>query len=219
MREIKRGLFFVFEGIDGAGKSTQAALLAGALQRSGREVETYRDPGGTPLGENVREMLLDKSAYPCLSPAAEALLYAAARAQLAACKIGPALAMGRIVIGDRFGDSTISYQGFGRGIDVGLLTRVNDLATGGLIPDLTFLLDISPELSKKRIVGEADRLEQEKASFFRRVREGYMSLAIQRPGAYHILDASLNKDEIHRRVVEAVEVFTGEVIQRNLRAE
>ncbi|MFA5383888.1 MAG: dTMP kinase [Eubacteriales bacterium] len=207
MKKIKRGLFFVFEGIDGTGKSTQAALLAGALLKSGREVETYRDPGGTPLGENVRKMLLDKSAYPGLSPAAEALLYAAARAQLATGKIGPALAMGRIVIGDRFGDSTIAYQGFGRGIDIGLLTRVNDLATGGLIPDLTFLLDLSPELSKKRIVGEADRLEQEKESFFRRVREGYLSLAKKRQGAYHVLDASLDKEEIHHRVVEAVEVF------------
>ena len=219
MKEIKKGLFFVFEGIDGAGKSTQAALLAGALLKSGREVETYRDPGGTPLGENVREMLLDKSAYPDLSFAAEALLYAAARAQLVAGKIGPALALGRIVIGDRFGDSTIAYQCFGRGIDLGLLTGVNNLATGGLTPDLTFLLDLSPELSKKRIVGEEDRMEQEKAAFFRRVREGYLSLAEQRPGAYHVLDASLNKEEIHRRVVEAVEVFTGEVIQRNLRAE
>ncbi|HAU32238.1 MAG: Thymidylate kinase [Desulfotomaculum sp. 46_296] len=219
MKEIKRGLFFVFEGIDGAGKSTQAALLAAALLKSGREVETYRDPGGTSLGENVREMLLDKSAYPGMTPAAEALLYAAARAQLAADKIGPALAMGRIVVGDRFGDSTIAYQGFGRGLDVGLLTSVNDLATGGLTPDLTFLLDFPPELSKKRIVGEADRLEQEKTSFFGRVREGYLSLAKQRPGAYHVFDASLNKEEIHCRVVDAIEVFTGEVFQRNLRAE
>ncbi|HAG10888.1 MAG TPA: dTMP kinase [Desulfotomaculum sp.] len=213
MKENKRGLFFVFEGIDGAGKSTQAELLAGALLRSGREVETYRDPGGTPLGENVREMLLDKSACPDLSFAAEALLYAAARAQLAAGRIGPAMAMGRTVISDRFGDSTIAYQGYGRGLDVGLLTRVNDLATGGLTPDLTFLLDLSPELSKKRIAGEADRLEQEETPFFRRVREGYLFLAGQRPGAYHVLDAMLSKEEIHRRVIEAVEVFTGEVLQ------
>jgi len=219
MKEIKRGLFFVFEGIDGAGKSTQAALLAAALLNSGRQVETYRDPGGTPLGEDLREMLLNKSAYPDLSHAAETLLYAAARAQLAAEKIRPALDAGRIVIGDRFGDSTIAYQGFGRGIDIGLLTRVDDLATGGLTPDLTFLLDLSPELSKKRVVGEADRLEQESVSFFRRVREGYLSLAGKRQGAYRIIDALLEKEKIHRRVVEAIEEFTGEVIQRNLRAE
>ncbi len=213
MKGNKRGLFIVFEGIDGAGKSTQAELLAGALLKSGREVETYRDPGGTPLGENVRKMLLDKSACPDLSFVAEALLYAAARAQLAAARIGPALAGGRIVIGDRFGDSTIAYQGFGRGLDVGLLTRVNDLATSGLTPDITFLLDLSPELSKERIAGEADRLEQEKTSFFRRVREGYLFLSGQRPGAYHILDAMLGKEEIHHRVIEAVEVFTGEIFQ------
>jgi dTMP kinase len=213
MKENKKGFFLVFEGIDGAGKSTQAALLAGALRKSGRDVETYRDPGGTPLGENVREMLLDKSAGPGLSPAAEALLYAAARAQLAADKIGLALARGRIVISDRFGDSTIAYQGFGRGLDIGILTGVNDLAAGGLTPDLTFLLDISPELSKKRIAGEADRMEQEKVSFFKRVREGYLRLAEQKPGAYLVLDALLDKYEIHRSIVEAVEVLTGEIIQ------
>lgn len=218
MKSNSKGFFFVFEGIDGAGKSTQAGLLLSHLLRQGYEVEVYREPGGTFLGESVRELLLNPANID-LEPSTETLLYASARAQLVAAKIRPALAAGRIVINDRFGDSTLAYQGFGRGLNLDLLYRVNYLATGDLRPHLTFLLDISPELAKTRLKGDIDRLEQETIPFFRRVREGYLLLAEKQPDSYLVLDACCSKEEIHRQVVARLEVLMSEVAAGNNRSQ
>ncbi len=218
MKNSRGGFFFVFEGIDGAGKSTQAGLLLSHLLRRGYEVEVYREPGGTFLGERLRELLLSP-AYTDLEPSAEALLYAGARAQLVATKIRPAMVAGRVVINDRFGDSTLAYQGFGRGLSLDLLFHVNHLATGGLMPHLTFLLDIPPEFARKRLKRDADRLEQETISFFQRVREGYLLLAGKRPDSYLVLDACCPGEEIHRQVVARVEVLMSEVIAGNNRSQ
>jgi len=198
-----RGLFIVFEGIDGAGKSTQVKMLAEALVRRGCGVEVCRDPGGTKLGEQIREMLLDS--VDGIAPPAEALLYAASRAQLASEVIRPALRQGKVVIGDRFSDSTLAYQGFGRGLPVDLLRQVNKLADGELAPDLTILLDLPPEMIRERLAGRRDRLEKEAVSFFQRVRQGYLTLAGEQPEGYLVLDSCLPAEEIHRQVLGKVE--------------
>ncbi len=202
-----KGLFIVFEGIDGAGKSTQIKMLADALARRGRDVAVCRDPGGTKLGEEIRKLLLNPESK--IVPAAEACLYAASRAQLAADVIRPALNQGKIVIADRFSDSTLAYQGFGRGVPVELLRGINELAAGGLKADLTVLLDLPPELVRERLGSRADRLEKEAASFFQRVRRGYLTLAGERPENYLVLDARLPAEDIHRQVLHKIEVFRG----------
>jgi len=204
-----RGLFIVFEGIDGAGKSTQVKMLAAALSRRGCGVEVCRDPGGTKLGEQIREILLNSAEK--IAPPAEALLYTASRAQLAAEVILPALRQGKIVVGDRFSDSTLAYQGFGRGLPVDLLRRVNKLADGELAPDLTVLLDLPPEMITGRLAGRADRLEKEAAAFFERVREGYLALAGEKPERCLILDARRPAEEIQQQVLKEVENLLGSV--------
>jgi dTMP kinase len=197
------GLFIVFEGIDGAGKSTQVEMLRNALlSRGAGEVEICREPGGTPLGESVRKVLLEPGAR--LQPAAEVLLYAACRAQLVGEVIRPALARGSIVIGDRFSDSTLAYQGFGRGFPLGFLEQLNGLATGGLQPHLTVLLDLPAERVFTRLAKKADRIEREGVPFFQKVREGYLYLARRGGSRYLVFDALLPVEEVHRRIWRAV---------------
>jgi len=195
-------LFLVFEGIDGAGKSVQVEMLASVLRERGNAVEVCREPGGTEIGELLRKELLHSSSN--IAPEAEALLYAASRAQLTAGVIRPALECGRIVISDRFSDSTLAYQGYGRGLDINLLKQINRFATGGLRPNLSVILDLPPELIPGRLTGQADRLEREAIFFFQRVRQGYLSLARERPGDYLVLDACLSVEEVHRRVFSVV---------------
>lgn len=202
-----RGLFIVFEGIDGAGKSTQVKMLAEALVRRGCSVEVCRDPGGTKMGEQIRKILLDPVEH--IAPPAEALLYAASRAQLAAEVIRPALRRGKVVIGDRFSDSTLAYQGFGRGLPVDLLRQVNKLADGELAPDLTVLLDLPPEMVQERLAGRCDRLEKEAVAFFERVRKGYLTLAWEKPESCLILDARRPLEEIQQQVLGKVENLLG----------
>ncbi|MCL6446554.1 MAG: dTMP kinase [Armatimonadetes bacterium] len=202
-----RGIFIVFEGIDGAGKSTQVKMLAEALVRRGCRVEVCRDPGGTKMGERIRKILLDPAES--ITPPAEALLYAASRAQLAAEVIQPALRRGKVVIGDRFSDSTLAYQGFGRGLPVDLLRRVNKLADGELAPDLTVLLDLPPEMVNERLAGRRDRLEKEAVAFFERVRQGYLTLAGEKPESCLILDARRPLEEIRQQVLGKVENLLG----------
>ncbi|AEG13686.1 Thymidylate kinase [Desulfofundulus kuznetsovii DSM 6115] len=199
-----KGLFIVFEGIDGAGKTTQARLLATALIRRGHPVVLTREPGGTPVGEKIRSLLLDP-VLAGLNPLAEALLYAGARAELVARIIRPALAQGRVVISDRFVDSSLAYQGYGRCLDLKELEQLNALATGKLVADLTVLLDMPAAGALARLAGRADRIERERQDFFDRVRRGYLQLVKRAPERYLVLDGRLDRRELHRQILKAVE--------------
>ena len=191
-------MFISFEGIDFSGKSTQCALAVDHLASRGHAVELLREPGGTEVSEAIRSVLLD-TRYHGLEPVAELFLFSAARAQLVRERIRPALASGRIVVADRFHDSTTVYQGYGRGIDRSAIGHVHALATGGLQPDLTILVDISVEESlHRRAVQQRsiDRMEAADADFFLRVRDGYLALAAEAPGRIHVLDGSRPVDAI-----------------------
>lgn len=196
------GLFVTFEGGEGSGKSTQIARLAARLRSLGADPLVTREPGGTALAEGIRELLLDRAGPSTADPAAdphpnrvsEALLMVAARADLVEKVIRPALAAGRIVLCDRYGDSTLAYQGGGRGLDAGMLAEWNRVATGGLVPDLTLLFDLDPELGLARragVSGSANRLDRESLEFHRRVRARYLELAAEEPGRWIVLDATL----------------------------
>lgn len=204
-------MFIVFEGVDGSGKSTQLELLNKYILDRGLETCTTREPGGTVVGERIREILLDPALME-MQGRTEALLYAAARAQLVAQLIRPQLEQGRVVLCDRYIDSSLAYQGFGRGMDVEFLTAINRLGTGGLSPDLTVLLDLSPEegLSRSRRARPADRLESEALDFHRRVRQGYLELSTRKPKGYLIIDAQRPVEEVHRLITEVVGGMLGD---------
>jgi dTMP kinase len=200
------GLFVTFEGGEGSGKSTQVARLAARLRSLGSDPLVTREPGGTALAEGIRTLLLD----PRQSPGAlsEALLMVAARADLVAVVLRPALLAGRPVLCDRYTDSTLAYQGGGRGLDARMLEGWNTAATGGLTPDLTLLFDLDPELGlARRDAGglQANRLDRESVEFHRRVRARYMELAAREPERWRVLDATLTHDELEARVWEAFE--------------
>ena len=179
-------MFITFEGIDGSGKSTQAELLAEHLQAESRDVLALREPGGTPLGERIRELLLDG---PEMSPWAEAALFAAARAELVESVIRPALARGAVVVCDRYLDSSLVYQGIARGLGIEAVYELNAAATGALLPDLTFVLLIAPE--RARLTSrDPDRIEREDEAFVRRLDEGYRKIVSMFPGRCVPLDAS-----------------------------
>ena len=209
------GLFITFEGGDGAGKTTQSELLAGWLEARDHEVVRTREPGGTPLGLRVRELLLhggDEIGE--VDARAEALLYAADRAQHIAHVVRPAIEHGAIVVQDRYIDSSLAYQGAGRVLDVAEVRRISEWATGGLWPHLTVLLDASTELAAQRRAirgGGADRLEAEAAAFHAAVRLGFLTLAQGDPDRYLVLDASLPATELHARVIAHVSMLLPEV--------
>jgi len=191
------GVLFSFEGIDGVGKTTQVGLLKAALEERGRGVLCLREPGGTILGEKIRGLLLDRSEDPP-SPVAELLLFAAARAQIVATKVKPALDAGLVVILDRFTDATFAYQGYGRNLPVGQILSLEEIAAG-IAPARTWYLDLSPEESARRRAarGEApDRMESEGESFRARVRAGYLERARLHPERIAVVDAG--------RTVEAI---------------
>jgi len=173
-----KGIFITFEGIDGCGKSTQARQLYAYLKRRGYTVRLLREPGGTPVSERIRHLLLHRDIE--ISPISELLLYEAARAQLAEKIILPALIRGEIVLCDRYFDSTTAYQGYGRGIDLHLIERLNRVASLRISPDLTFVFDIDYATSLSRRRKKPDRLEKEKQIFFNRVRRGFRQLARQK---------------------------------------
>ena len=194
-----RGLFVTFEGIDRSGKTTQARLLTEAL---GSDALGVREPGGTQAGERVREILKDVSVP--LSPESEALLFAAARAELVAGVILPALASGRVVVSDRFLDSSLAYQGGARGLGIDDVSAVNRFATRALRPDLTFLLDISVADAGRR-AGETDRFEDEGAELQEAVLTAYERLIEADPGRWRRVDATRSASEIHDDVLAEVE--------------
>jgi dTMP kinase len=193
------GLFVTFEGIDRSGKSTQARLLIEAL---GDQALGVREPGGTPAGERVRDLL--KDAAVALGAEAEALLFAAARAELVARVIRPALEDGRVVVSDRFLDSSLAYQGGARGLGIDEVERINRFATGGLVPDLTFLLDIDPSTAATR-AGESDRFEDEGTELQAAVGAAYERLVGADPERWRRVDATRSPEEVHADVLAAVE--------------
>lgn len=185
-------VFIVFEGIDGAGKTTQATLLAEQLRQCHRDPLITQEPGTTEVGLRVRQMVKGNDEGPLrLSGLVEALLFAAARAQLVAEIIRPALAAGRTVVSDRYTYSTVAYQGAGRGLDRATIDQVNHIATGGLTPDLVILLDLTVEAARQRQRGRAaDRFDEESAAFYRRVRDSYLQQAAADPARWLIVDGA-----------------------------
>lgn len=204
------GIFLSFEGIEGSGKSTQAILLADALRAHGHAVVITREPGGTQRGQVLRGLLLDPT-EPALAPGAELLLMLADRAQHVQEVIAPALAANKVVITDRFVDSTTAYQGYGRGFDRTLLRQLNTLACGGCLPAMTFLMDlpVSEGLQRARLRrGEtetADHFEAESVAFHERVREGFLAIARAEPQRVHILDATRPKEQVHQDILAALQ--------------
>jgi dTMP kinase len=181
-------MFIAFEGGEGAGKSTQVALLADALRSVGRTVVVTREPGGTPAAERIRAVLLDPDVE-AVDPRAEALLFAAARSDHVAKVIRPALDAGAVVITDRYLDSSLAYQGVARGLGVGEVAGLSMWGTGSLLPDLTVVLDVDPEVGLARLT-ERDRLERESLDWHRTVRRAFLDLAGRQPDRYLVLDAT-----------------------------
>ena len=203
---MARGVFITFEGGEGCGKSTQAAILKDALERSGRKVLLTREPGGTWLSEEIRSLLKDQAKDPPCDRA-ETLLFLAARAQLVERVILPALERGEWVVSDRFSDSTLAYQGHGRGLPLDLLAEANGFACRGLKPDLTFLFDLPPEEAERRMRerevrenASADRIEREAADFHERVRRGFLAMAAAEPERFVVLDAAASREESAERI-------------------
>ena len=199
------GIFFTFEGPDGAGKTTQIGRLERALAERGYETLRTREPGGDFVGEQVRQLLLDRSA---MTSEAEFLLFAASRAQNVAQVVRPALEAGRIVLCDRFTDSSLAYQGFARGLPVAFIRAANAFATRGLAPHKTFLLDVPVEIGKaRRSVGETNRLDREAEAFHQRVRDGYLAVAAEEPERFVILDGTQSEDAVFAQLWAAVQAL------------
>jgi dTMP kinase len=194
-------MFVTFEGLDGSGKSTQAELLRTRLERSGREVVATREPGGTPVGEAVRQLVLQGAD---LTAWAEAALFAAARAEHVARVIGPALDRGAVVVCDRYIDSSLAYQGAARGLGLDEVLELNLRATGGLLPDRTFLLLVDPEVGVTRLGETPDRIEREGLEFLRLVDGGYRALVERFPERIVALDGSLDREEVAERVAASL---------------
>ena len=199
---MARGRFITFEGGEGCGKSTQVVRLAAALEERGLKVLLTREPGGTRLSELIRTLLKDEAEDPPVDRA-ELLLFLAARAQLVRNVIAPALEAGTWVISDRFSDSTVAYQGYGRGLPVDFVRQANDFACEGLRPDLTFLLDLDPATAERRMRGReaatntsADRIERAGSGFHARLRKGFLELAAADAPRFSVVDASKSSDEV-----------------------
>ncbi|MFC1608265.1 dTMP kinase [Candidatus Latescibacterota bacterium] len=184
-----KGYLITLEGIDGCGKTTQAERLFAVLADRGLSSHLFREPGGTVIGEKIRSILLDPSLTE-MHPLAELFLYLAARVQITDELIRPSLEHGDIVVMDRYSDSTVAYQGYARGIGSDTVSNVNAIATMGLRPDVTFIIDCDPVLAMSRVSSEPDRLESEGLVFMERVREGFLELAKQDPKRYVIIDGS-----------------------------
>lgn len=204
-------MFITFEGIEGSGKTTQQRLLAEHLRAQGRTVVVTKEPGGTPLADRIRAILLDSAN--AIDPIAEVLLFAASRRQHTTEVIQPALSRGEIVLCDRYADSTLAYQGFGRMIDLDRLRTLNEWATNALVPNVTLLFDLPEEIglhrANSRNAGAAQdegRFEAEDLRFHRRVREGYLAMAVAEPDRYRVIDAYGTVEEVFARTQAALKV-------------
>jgi dTMP kinase len=206
------GVFLSFEGGEGLGKSLQATRLAEALKTRGRAVVHTREPGGTPAGERIREIVLHAREVP-LSPEAQALLFSAARAQLVREVIRPALAAGRIVVADRYFDSTLAYQGYGHGADLEGLRAVTRFAVGGLVPQRTFLIDAPVEVVLARLARREgtrwDRFHGTDRGFYERVRDGYLRLAAAEPRRFVVIDGERPEEEVAADIRREVDALLG----------
>jgi len=202
------GLFITFEGIDGCGKSTQRDLLAEELKRREQEVMVTREPGGTAIGEDIRQILVsDASVH--IAPTTELLLYVAARAQHVAELIRPALEAGRIVVSDRYTDSTVAFQGYGRGLDLEMIATLNRLATADLNPDLTIVFDLDPvaargRLGSRPIGGLLGAFDDQHSGFHERMRQGYLKMARNEASRIRVVDARGSIEETHSKVMALV---------------
>ena len=197
------GLFITFEGADGCGKTTQIKLLNEYLEKKGYKTLITREPGAKGLGEKVREILLNYDGE--VSPVCESFLFLADRAQNVDCIIKPAVKAGTIVLCDRHTDSTIAYQGYGRGVDMTELHRLNNIATSGMKPDLTFVFDVDVQTSQSRVGSEKDRMESAGIEFFERVRKGFLEIAKQEPNRVKVIDSTQSIEEIHKQVIGYIE--------------
>jgi len=204
-RARANGLLITLEGGEGSGKTTQANVLAKDLKERGHSVCLTREPGGTALGQAVLRLLRESEGGLTMTPLSELLLFEADRAQHVSEVIRPALASGKIVVCDRFTDSSMAYQGYARGLGLELIQRLNDEATGGLGPHLTLLLDIPPEVGLVREGAQIDVTGREPPAFHERVREGFLALAREEPGRFVIIDATLAERDVAERALAAVE--------------
>ena len=205
---MAKGIFISFEGLDGSGKSTQIAYLKEFLEEKGMDVFFAREPGSTAIGEKIRTIILDKENAE-MAPVTEALLYAAARAQLVSQEIRPRLERGQTVILDRYIDSSIAYQSYGRGLG-DVVKAVNAPAVDGCMPDLTFFVDVDPKEGRSRMDkgrDALDRLESEKAEFHERVYKGYMAVAEAEPGRVRVIDGRRSREEIRDEMIGIVQDF------------
>lgn len=202
---MNRGVVLSFEGIEGSGKTTQAELLYNDLRGKGESCIMFREPGGTSIGESIREILLDPKMK--IAPWSELLLYLAARAELVHEKIVPELKERKIVILDRYMDSTFAYQVFGRGLPYRLVSVFNRVVTKSIKPDITILVDIEPAKGLHRVGSTRDRMESEAQTYHNRVREGYLTIAKRARKRIRVFDGSLSKEEIHTQIKEIVFPF------------
>lgn len=196
---MKKGLFITFEGADGCGKTTQMNLLAEYFKKQGREIVLTREPGSKGLGEKIREILLNYDGE--VSDRCESFLFLADRAQNIDTIVNPAVDAGKIVLCDRHTDSSVAYQGYGRGLDIERINMLNNLATNGKKPDITFVFDIDTETSMKRVGKEKDRMESAGFEFHTKVRNGYLEIAKKEPERIKVIDASKSIEEIHQEVL------------------
>ena len=206
-KQRTHGLFITLEGIEGSGKSTQIRHLAEVLTHAGYPVLQTREPGGTATAEAIRHILLTASSHESVTPQAEALLILAARCQHVTHLIMPALRQGTVVLCDRFSDSTFAYQGFARGLDLQWLRAANEVATGGLTPDLTLVLDlpVSVGLARRRADhGQQNRLDRETERFHRKVRRGFLTLAAEAPARMKIVNANRSAQQVQDEITEIV---------------
>lgn len=217
----QQGLFITFEGSEGCGKSTQIARLAEQLRQKNpdREMVVLREPGGTALGEEMRRLLQHADQSIKIVPESELLLFAASRAQLVREVIQPALDRGAIVLCDRFFDSTTVYQGVARALDPKQVEMINRFSVGGVIPDVTFLLDMEAAQGRERMRARnasssvVDRMEQEAETFYEAVRHGYLAVAAKEPKRFVIINAALSPDDVSQKILEALQRFNSSIFQ------
>ena len=202
---MSKGLFITFEGVDGCGKTTQIKLLKEYFEKQSKTVLLTREPGAKGLGVKLREILLNYDGE--VSPNCESFLFLADRAQHIDTIIKPAVERGEIVLCDRHTDSTVAYQGYGRGVDLDRINMLNDIATSGMKPDLTFIFDIDIETSMSRVGKEKDRMESAGVEFFKRVREGYLNIAKQEPQRVKLLNGSDKIEDIHSKILDIINKY------------